>query len=68
MHLYYPVVWSDQLRDLSELECVNHMFWMSVQWLEEKEHGLGSWLKMLVSLTDWLWRYSLGTTRWECDL
>jgi len=34
------LVWSDRLRGLSELECVNHMFWMSVQWLEEKEHGI----------------------------
>jgi len=61
-------VWIDRLHDLSELECVNHMFWISMLWLEEKEHGLGSWMKMLVSLTIWLWKYLLTTTRWVCDL
>jgi len=46
VHWYYPVVWcfvfkfSDQLYDVSELKCTDHMTWMSMQLLEEKEHGI----------------------------
>ena len=34
------LVWIDQLYDVSELECVDHMPWMSMQSLEEKEHEI----------------------------
>jgi len=45
------MVWIDWLHEFSELWCVDHMLWISMQWLEEKEHELGAWLKMLVGLT-----------------
>jgi len=34
------LVWMDQLYDVSELECIDHMPWMSMQSLEEKEHEI----------------------------
>ena len=58
VHWYYPVVWcfvlkfSDQLYDVSELKCVDHMPWMSMQLLEEKEHGI----RIMIENVSWFVR------------
>jgi len=46
------LVWIDQLYDVSELKCINHMLWMSMQSLEEKEHGI----RIMIENVSWFVR------------